>query len=138
VPALATTTALVAGLSALEIVKIATENILRRRNADPRPSSESPSGSENTRILKKFRNSFVNLARPLLAFAQPVEAETFSVNNRVFNMWSVIEVRQRQCRVSCRQIALERRSCRVQQQEMLILKTALLFPVPQHSNSIYL
>jgi ubiquitin-activating enzyme E1 len=95
VPALATTTALVAGLSALEIVKIATENILRRRIADPGPSSESFSGSENTRIVKKFRNSFVNLARPLLAFAQPVEAETFSVSNRVFNMWSVIEVRQR-------------------------------------------
>jgi hypothetical protein len=95
VPALATTTALVAGLSALEVVKIATENILRRRIADPGPSSESFSGSENTRILKKFRNSFVNLARPLLAFAQPVEAETFSVSSRVFNMWSVIEVRQR-------------------------------------------
>ena len=48
---------------------------------------------ETNRILKKFRNSFVNLARPLLAFAQPVEAESFVVNSRIFNMWSVLQVR---------------------------------------------
>jgi hypothetical protein len=87
VPALATTTTLVAGLASLEIIKIATENILRRRE------KSVVSESENTRIMKKFRNSFVNVARPLLAFAQPVEAETFSVNNQMFNSWSFLEVR---------------------------------------------
>jgi hypothetical protein len=82
----------VAGLAALEVIKIATENILRRR----RKKNENPpsDASESARILKKFRNSFVNLARPLLAFAQAVEAESFSVNNRMFNMWSTIEVRE--------------------------------------------
>ena len=89
VPALATTTTLVAGLASLEIIKIATENILKRRE------KSVISESENTRILKKFRNSFVNVARPLLAFAQPVEAETFSVNNQMFNSWSFLEVRTR-------------------------------------------
>ena len=85
-PALATTTTLVAGLASLEIIKIATENILKRRE------KTVVSESENTRIMKKFRNSFVNVARPLLAFAQPVEAETFSVNNQMFNSWSFLEV----------------------------------------------
>lgn len=89
VPALATTTTLVAGLASLEIIKIATENILKRRE------KSVITESENARILKKFRNSFVNVARPLLAFAQPVEAETFSVNNQMFNSWSFLEVRTR-------------------------------------------
>ena len=86
-PALATTTTLVAGLASLEIIKIATENIITRRE------KSVVSESENTRIMKKFRNSFVNVARPLLAFVQPVEAETFSVNNQMFNSWSFLEVR---------------------------------------------
>lgn len=98
-PALATTTTLVAGLASLEIIKIATENILKRRE------KSVVSESENTRIMKKFRNSFVNVARPLLAFAQPVEAETFSVNNQMFNSWSFLEVsaceRTRLCTYVC-------------------------------------
>ena len=40
------------------------------------------------RILKRFRNGFVNLARPMLAFAEPVEAE---MDNQ-FTQWDSIEV----------------------------------------------
>ncbi len=40
------------------------------------------------RILKRFRNGFVNLARPMLAFAEPVEAET----DNLFTQWDSIEV----------------------------------------------
>ena len=32
---------------------------------------------EKTHLLGRFRNSFLNLARPMLAFAQPQEAETW-------------------------------------------------------------
>ena len=93
VPALATTTALVAGLVSLEIVKIATERILKRREDTKNDSLDGKNYLLDTpRILKKFRNSFVNLARPLLAFAQPVEAESFIANSRIFNMWNVLQV----------------------------------------------
>eukprot|EP01032_Pedospumella_encystans_P012227 gene12227-14159_t len=39
------------------------------------------------RILNRFRNGFVNLARPMLAFAEPVEAE---MDNQ-FTQWDSIE-----------------------------------------------
>jgi ATP-dependent helicase YprA (DUF1998 family) len=41
--------------------------------------------------LSRFRNSFVNLARPLLAFAQPVEAEAFGEKTK-FTMWDVLDM----------------------------------------------
>lgn len=42
--------------------------------------------------LELFRNSFVNLAMPSLSFAQPVEAETFTVGmgRQRFSIWDVI------------------------------------------------
>jgi len=43
---------------------------------------------QKERILKRFRNGFVNLARPMLAFAEPVEAET----DNLFTQWDSIEV----------------------------------------------
>jgi ubiquitin-activating enzyme E1 len=81
VPALATTTALVSGLVSLELLKIASERLL--------PVGTRDGGRE--RVLSRFRNSFVNLARPLLAFAQPVEAEAFGEMSK-FTMWDVLEM----------------------------------------------
>jgi hypothetical protein len=74
------------------INKVATERILSRRAGASVGGEGGVGEKEKSRILNKFRNSFVNLARPLLAFAQPVEAESFLVNHNVFNMWSVIQV----------------------------------------------
>ena len=47
--------------------------------------------SRRSRLLQTFRNSFVNLARPLLAFAQPVEAESFDVQGERFNLWTSLD-----------------------------------------------
>ena len=132
VPALATTTSMVAGLVTLELVKIAVEKVRQRRiqrqlmkmkqktssknqqNLSPQKSKTgskngSKTGQQNvnkmddndvstvlveaeesrrSRLLQTFRNSFVNLARPLLAFAQPVEAESFDVQGERFNLWT--------------------------------------------------
>jgi hypothetical protein len=49
-------------------------------------------------MLKRFRNSFVNLARPILSFAEPVPAEGFSILHgdkemrEKFTIWDHIEV----------------------------------------------
>ena len=51
------------------------------------------------RLLKLFRNSFVNLARPMIAYAQPSEcadhpfpAADGSSSDARFNLWDTIEV----------------------------------------------
>ena len=149
VPAVATTTALVSGLVALEVLKIAGEKLRARRvrqqhaesvaaldareavSADAESeankkdhdqknsqktknifrnfftsSSKSKSSRDTAnknkqkfqsadlpyglsadekerrrkeRLLQRFRNGFVNIALPMLAFTQPVPAETFAV-----------------------------------------------------------
>ena len=50
---------------------------------------------QQERLLSRFRNSFVNLARPMLAFSQPVPAERFALNKQVFSLWDTIEVKLR-------------------------------------------
>lgn len=143
VPAVATTTSLVSGLACLELLKIASERVRRRKLAAQTSESNSvgrgssvkdkesilswsqsilqylsrlfqhkhPVGSntntnengiftissdssveEKERILKKFRNSFVNVARPLLAFSQPVAAETYQCGERNFSMWDTLSM----------------------------------------------
>eukprot|EP01038_Epipyxis_sp_PR26KG_P011489 gene11489-15388_t len=46
---------------------------------------------EKEMILNRFRNSFVNLARPIIAFAQPVEVNSYEINGQSFTMWDFIE-----------------------------------------------
>eukprot|EP01041_Mallomonas_annulata_P003343 gene3343-6615_t len=118
VPAVATTTALVSGLVCLELVKLAGERLrLRRQRTAANPNNNTPDTSsssslsegEKDRLLARFRNAFVNVARPMLAFAQPVAAETYSLHSdsdsgsdgerttttsvkRQFTLWDVIEV----------------------------------------------
>lgn len=75
IPALATTTAVVAGLVSLELVKtIAAQEGIR----EPR--------------LEIFRNAFVNLALPEVSFAEPVPAEVFSAGSETFTPWDVVSL----------------------------------------------
>jgi hypothetical protein len=102
----------------LELLKVASERILARRRAASKnnapkkgllsaavakakaaahiEASHEHAGidqKEADRLLQRFRNSFVNLARPMLAFAQPVEVEAYHVKDERFTMWDTVEVR---------------------------------------------
>jgi ubiquitin-activating enzyme E1 len=114
VPAVATTTSLVAGLVSLELLKIASERIRYRaaflltvgkhgvsahqhQSEFTRLDALGLTGNgleqEKDRLLARFRNTFANLARPLLAFAQPVCADEYPspLAHESFTMWSVLE-----------------------------------------------
>ena len=84
VPAIATTTACVVGLSCLELYKLAQ-------------------GGEAAAELSRYRNGFLNLALPLLAFSEPSPAEEFPMpgggegegegeGGATWNLWSRIKV----------------------------------------------
>ncbi len=81
IPAIATTTALVSGLVALELYKI----------IDGPERSAAPESSQYTRHwnLDRFKNGFVNLALPFFAFSSPICAPKFSFNRGKshFTLW---------------------------------------------------
>ena len=80
VPAIATTTALVSGLVCLEVLKIAGERKKLNELIDVNGSIiESLNNVEHERLLNRFKNSFANLALPMLASTQPVPAETYEL-----------------------------------------------------------
>jgi hypothetical protein len=134
---MATTTSVVAGLVAQEVVKVAAERVRYRRElaqtAKLHRKSEKNRGClpaltrlgrtvlsklhkrerkgpmraavdrdtiskdylvrHRDRVLSTFRNAFINLATPMLAFAQPQEAEQSALHGRQFTLWDTIQVR---------------------------------------------
>jgi hypothetical protein len=136
---MATTTSVVAGLVAQEVVKVAAERVRHRRELAQSTKRYSKSVKKRgylpaltrlgrkmlsklherdrkgpmraavdrdaiskdylvrhrDRVLSTFRNAFINLAMPMLAFAQPQEAEQSTLHGREFTLWETIQVRSR-------------------------------------------
>ncbi|KAK4534451.1 hypothetical protein CDCA_CDCA02G0476 [Cyanidium caldarium] len=109
IPAIATTTALVAGLVNVELIKLAQ---LRRllRNGPARVLASSTlardsltdegerrlaAGVDRAQLLSRFKDGFVNLALPLFAFSEPAAAPLQPMTaggERTFSLWDRLEV----------------------------------------------
>lgn len=70
IPALATTTSVVAGLVSLELYKLA----------------------QGFNKIENFRNSFLNLALPYIGFSEPIKVTSHKVGTKEFSMWDTFIV----------------------------------------------
>lgn len=78
VPAFASTTAIVAGLQTIEMVKMLT---LRAHKAEPQ------------QVMENCRNSFVNLALPLISMSEPGPQARKQVSSKLeVTEWSIIKI----------------------------------------------
>lgn len=71
IPAVATTTALVAGLVSLELCKLVA-------------------GHTN---LEQFRNAFINLGLGFIAFSEPVKTSVQKLNGKEYTMWDQLDIK---------------------------------------------
>ena len=69
IPAIATTTALVSGLVSIELYKVL----------------------QGFNKIEKYKDTFCNLALPLIASTEPREVKNVIINNKKYNMWSYDE-----------------------------------------------
>lgn len=76
IPALATTTAVVAGLVSIELYKVVEAN-----------------GKISKAPLERFKNGFLNLAGPFYTFSEPGNAPKKQYGDRVFTLWDRLELR---------------------------------------------
>ena len=79
IPAIATTTSAVAGLVCVELIKI---SVLRQMHPDSGPALDS-----STVSAADFKNSFLNLALPLMQLAEPITPTVHKVAGAEFNDW---------------------------------------------------
>lgn len=70
IPALVTTTSVVAGLCMMEMYKIL------QGNTD----------------IEKYRNTYINLSLPLISYSEPVKCDKFIFNDKEFTIWDNIKI----------------------------------------------
>lgn len=76
IPALATTTSVVAGLVTIELFKCVEAN-----------------GKAAKTPADRFKNGFLNLASPFYTFSEPGAAPKKTYNNKEFTLWDRVEIR---------------------------------------------
>ena len=72
IPALATTTSVVAGLVTLELYKLA----------------------QNFKKLEQYRNTFLNLALPYFGFSEPIKIASTKIGDKMFSAWDTFIVKE--------------------------------------------
>ena len=100
IPAIATTTAVVAGLASLELCKLAQRNMLEEEEeyTDMEGGGVEEGGRRRHRRhrppLEAYRNAFINLAGPFFALTQPMEASPIALGEQgeVYTMWDRLEL----------------------------------------------
>lgn len=111
IPAIATTTAVVAGLASLELLKLARRDLFYEEEAvssAERAEAAAAEGDDDEgeqaleirRVrrhkppLEAYRNAFVNLAGPFFALTEPVEAPPIALGEQgeVYNIWDRLEL----------------------------------------------
>lgn len=100
IPAIATTTAVVAALASLELCKLAQRSLLEEEEeyTDMERGGSGEGGRRRHRRhrppLEAYRNVFINLAGPFFALTQPMEAPPIALGEQgeVYNMWDRLEL----------------------------------------------
>ncbi|KEG09550.1 ubiquitin-activating enzyme e1 [Trypanosoma grayi] len=89
IPAMVTTTALVTGLVGLEVLKYLL--VTQRRQASGHATNTAPPPEELQRQLSTYRNAFVNIALPFVAFSDPIMAPgmTYPLPDGNFVRWDI-------------------------------------------------
>lgn len=85
IPAIATTTSVVAGLVGLEMYKLVAMRLEGARSNDNGRSNSSGSAKQ----IERFKNGFVNLALPFFAFSEPLPCQKTEYGAGIEGSWTI-------------------------------------------------